>query len=127
MLDPDPNYINPDPQPWFFQLPASLSNFPPICKIFPPIFITPPGVISEGVEQPWQAYHVTVEPLECQQPPQEGASSSSRRHYGLARFVTPWALDTTQVNKKKHKKEDASSSRRHYGLARFVTPWALDT
>jgi hypothetical protein len=45
-----------------------------------------------GVEQPWQAYRVTVEPMECRQ-----EAATSRRHYGLARFFTPWALDTTQV------------------------------
>ena len=48
------------------------------------------------MEQPWQAYHVTIEPVECQQ--QETSSGPARRHYGLARFVTPWALDTTQVD-----------------------------
>jgi hypothetical protein len=49
-------------------------------------------VVVGGMEQPWQAYQVTVEPLECRY-----EAASSRRHYGLARFVTPWALDTTQV------------------------------
>jgi hypothetical protein len=49
-------------------------------------------VVVGGMEQPWQAYQVTVEPLECRY-----EAASSRRHYGLARFITPWALDTTQV------------------------------
>jgi hypothetical protein len=49
-------------------------------------------VVVGGMEQPWQAYQVTVEPLDCRY-----EAASSRRHYGLARFITPWALDTTQV------------------------------
>ena len=53
-------------------------------------------ISTGGMEQPWQAYKVTVEPTECRY---EATSSTTRRHYGLARFLTPWALDTTQVGK----------------------------
>merc|ERR1719318_1803616 len=43
------------------------------------------------MDQMWQAYSLKVTPLKCKGP--------SKGHLGLARFYTPWALDTdtTQV------------------------------
>ena len=45
-----------------------------------------------GMENPWQAYSVKAMPLQCS-PPGEG----EKPHFGLARFFTPWAMDTTQT------------------------------
>jgi len=42
-----------------------------------------------GIEQMWQAYTLTVNPLKCK--------NKGKPQVGLARFITPWAKDTTQV------------------------------
>eukprot|EP00090_Calanus_glacialis_P013911 TRINITY_DN2253_c0_g1_i7.p1 TRINITY_DN2253_c0_g1~~TRINITY_DN2253_c0_g1_i7.p1 ORF type:complete len:1052 (-),score=349.76 TRINITY_DN2253_c0_g1_i7:167-3322(-) len=43
-----------------------------------------------GIDNPWQAYVVTAEPSQC------SAQAEEKPHYGLARFITPWANDATQ-------------------------------
>lgn len=43
----------------------------------------------EGIDHPWQAYNVKVQPEYC--------ADQSKPSFGLARFITPWANDDTQV------------------------------
>jgi len=63
---------------------------------YPVIKQTIPGAVHynislAGIDHPWQAYVIKTTPLQCkhEQPDQV--------HYGLARFITPWANDTTQT------------------------------
>jgi len=65
-------------------------------RMFPVIQSTLTGAVFynislTGIDQPWQAYTVHVTPLQCQ------PSKDDKHQLGLARFVTPWAADVTQV------------------------------
>ena len=45
-----------------------------------------------GMENPWQAYSVKAMPIQCSMP-----GEGEKPHFGLARFFTPWAMDSTQT------------------------------
>jgi len=44
-----------------------------------------------GIDNPWQAYVVTAVQSKC------AATEEEKPHFGLARFITPWANDATHV------------------------------
>ena len=48
------------------------------------------NISLESLELPWQAYEMAVEPL-------SDKCKSADDHYGLMRFVSPWANDATQA------------------------------
>merc|ERR1719500_2036535 len=45
-----------------------------------------------GMENPWQAYSVKALPVQCSTP-----GEGEKPHFGLAKFFTPWAMDSTQT------------------------------